>query len=230
MRTVNASFRHAYRAQETKNADPAKLDQNLGIIKKTAAGAIARFKSLSPKKPRKDSVIGLEYMIGGSPEAIHAMSKQEQLNYFSDAVKWLKTRHGAENIVAGSVHFDETTPHISVMVIPVDPSGKLNCKHFTGDRKKCSEYITDFSEKVGERHGLVRGIKKSGAHHQDIKTYYANLGKTKQELNRQSDKLIEVIAKGGIELEKAHAAFNKNTAEKVKAARDKSLDKSLDFD
>ncbi|RJE16469.1 hypothetical protein PHISCL_11194, partial [Aspergillus sclerotialis] len=64
------------------------------------------------------------------------MGRDEQNNYFRRALDWLKDRHGAENVLSAVVHRDETTPHMQVLVIPLDARGKLNARELVGGKDK----------------------------------------------------------------------------------------------
>jgi hypothetical protein len=126
-----------------------------------------------PERIRKNAVLCIEYLIAGSPNAIHEMTKTMQHAYFSDALHWLTERHGAKTVVCGIVHRDESTPHLSVFVIPIDPRGRLNCRHFLGGAASMTTMQTEFAERVGKLHGLSRGIEGSKAQHMSIRTFYA---------------------------------------------------------
>lgn len=101
-----------------------------------------------------------------------AMTREEQDTYFRDALGWIENRHGKENVLSAMVHRDETTPHMTVMTIPLDDRGKLNCRSFVGNKKALSDLQTDFAEKVSEKHGLRRGIKGSTARHERVQRVY----------------------------------------------------------
>ena len=62
-----------------------------------------------------------------------------------------------------------------VYAVPLDSSGKLNCNGFYGKRTSLSDLQTDFSKRVGEPHGLMRGERKSKARHTTIKQYYTRV-------------------------------------------------------
>lgn len=71
-------------------------------------------------KPRKNSVLALEYCLSMSADFWEASKK----SYSSDAVlmkqlEFITKRHGSENIIATSMHFDESSPHIHVIVAPM---------------------------------------------------------------------------------------------------------------
>ena len=85
---------------------------------------------------------------------------------------WIENRHGKENVLSAMIHRDETTPHMTVMTIPLDDRGKLNCRSFVGNKKALSDLQTDFAEKVSEKHGLRRGIKGSTARHERVQRVY----------------------------------------------------------
>lgn len=125
----------------------------------------------------------LEYLVTASPEAFKSGGglfwTGSAQAYFDDSLKWLKDRHGAENVVASVVHNDETTPHMTVYVVPkVD--GKLSAKHFCGGRQKLAQLQTDFAEQVGKNYGVNRGkARKVGderVRHVTIKEFYEDLG------------------------------------------------------
>ena len=113
---LGAALGHNYRERETPNADQSRMAENL-VLKGpgTAQGVMEAWDARAPEKIRKNAVHALEYFVGGSPEKVHAMSRDEQNNYFRRALDWLKERHGAENVLSAVVHRDETTPHMQVV-------------------------------------------------------------------------------------------------------------------
>ena len=46
----------------------------------------------------------------------------------------LEDRHGKENVIATTIHRDESTPHLVAYVVPL-VDGKLNAKKFLGGRE-----------------------------------------------------------------------------------------------
>lgn len=170
---MGASLQHSFRERDTPNADPRKLTENTVLAGPDTADAVLKaWHSRAPEKIRKNAVHGLEYFIGGSPEKMLAMSRDQQDQYFADALAWLKKRHGAENILSAVVHRDETTPHMTVMTIPLDANGKLNARSFVGSRKDLSELQTGFAAEVGAAHGLERGQRRSTATHERVQRVY----------------------------------------------------------
>lgn len=172
---VRRSLMHAFREQDTPNADPTRASENTHIGAKSAQEALARFNARLPEKVRSNAVLGIEYLISASPEDMHGKTRKEQDAYFRDALKWLQAKHGAENVVYAGVHRDETTPHMYAYVVPIDDRGKLNCRHFLGGSKALNVMQTEFFQAIGKFHGLQRGIEGSKARHTTVKEYYGRV-------------------------------------------------------
>ena len=197
--SVRRSMKHAFREQDTPNADPERTLQNTHIGAQSVAEGMQKFNARLPDKVRKNGVLAIEYLITSSPEAMQVKNRREQDAYFSDALSWLKERHGAENVVYAGIHRDETTPHMYAYVVPLDDRGKLNCRHFLGGAKALSEMQSDFAENVGKVHGLERGIEGSKARHTTLKKYYAALARSEHKHGRlNADDLQPKVLKKGL--------------------------------
>lgn len=171
---VRRSMAHALRAQDTPNADPARTGDNSASVA-SVDEALTRFNErlAAQAKVRSNAVLAVEYLVTASPEDMRGKTRAQQDAFFADAKKWLDERHGPENVVAWGIHRDETTPHMYAVVVPIDDKGKLNCRHFLGGAKALNEMQTDFAQRVGQQHGLQRGIEGSKARHTSIQAYYA---------------------------------------------------------
>ena len=170
---VRRSLTHAFREQETPNADPERTPENSHIGAENVQEALERFNARLPDKVRKNAVLAIEYLITASPEDLHGKTRQQQDAYFDDALNFLRQKHGAENVVYAGVHRDEMTPHMYAYAVPLDGRGKLNCRACLGGAKALSELQTQFAHEVGQQHGLQRGIAGSKARHTSIQQYYA---------------------------------------------------------
>jgi hypothetical protein len=179
---VRRSLLHAYREQETPNADPSKTPDNTHDGASDVGEALARFNARLPEKVRKNAVLVVEYLVTGTPETMHGKTRTEQDAYFLGALDWLKAKHGADNVVCAGIHRDETTPHMYAYVVPIDERGKLNCRAFLGGAKALSELQTDFAQQVGRLHGLERGVPRSKARHVPIREYYTRVNEAFQPL------------------------------------------------
>lgn len=188
---VGASVSHALRTRETPNADENKTKQNWSCWKgnqeECRARAMAKYHKLLPAKIRKNGVRAVELLMTASPEALKN-PKIKPNEYLNACDKWAKDTFGAKNIFLITHHYDETTPHTSIFLVPIDPKGKLNCRHFLGGREKLQALQDSFAEKVGKKFGMERGIRGSKAKHQTIKQFYAKA--------KNIDKALEPPKKG----------------------------------
>ena len=169
---IGGSLSHNYRDRPTPNANPQQTPLNEHSLQ-NAELVMNAIKDKLPEKRRKDAVLCVEYLITASPDWV-GWHKSDEQKYFDDAKRWLKDRHGKDNVIATTIHRDESTPHMIAYVVPL-VDGKLNAKKFLGGREKLSKMQTDFADNVGKSVGLVRGLEGSKAEHQTIKQYYANV-------------------------------------------------------
>lgn len=170
---IGGSLAHNYRTRETPNADEKRAHLNshsMGTAEEVKQAIEARL----PEKRRSDAVLCVEYFIGASPEYFDQSDDKDGSRYFETAKKWLEDRHGKENVIATSVHMDETSPHLVAYVVPLDENGKLNAKKFLGGKATLSAMQSDFAETV-KHHGLERGIEGSKATHTTIQEYYSKV-------------------------------------------------------
>lgn len=188
---VGASIAHAFRARETPNADMERTPKNQHIGAKSVEQAMAKYRALLPEKPRSNAVRCIEYVITASPEAYKAMKNDQWTAYLNDGLKWLRERHGAENVFYACLHKDETTPHLSVFVVPKDERGHLNARSFLGGRAKLSEMQTNFHEQVSKKYGLERGLQGSKAKHMTIKDYYGKMAELEKAIEPPKRKMLE---------------------------------------
>ena len=172
MGEIGGSLSHNYRDRPTPNANPRQTPNNEHSLP-NAELVMTAIKDKIPEKRRKDAVLCVEYLITASPDWV-GWNKSDEQQYFDEAKKWLENKHGKDNVIATTIHRDESTPHLVAYVVPL-VDGKLNAKKFLGGRQKLSDMQTDFAKSVGEPLGLVRGLEGSKAEHQTIKQYYSNI-------------------------------------------------------
>jgi hypothetical protein len=179
MGNIGGSLAHTYRTRDTPNAIPDREHLNsheLAGPEEVKAAIAARL----PEKRRSDAVLCVEYVITASPDYFTDGQDKDGSAYFADALKWLKAKHGAENVVATSIHHDEKSPHLVAYVVPLDDQGKLNAKAFLGGKAKLSAMQTEFANGVGRKHGLERGVEGSRATHTTIREYYGRIGQAQE--------------------------------------------------
>lgn len=171
---VHRSLKHAFREQDTPNADLERTPDNSHFGADNVAQGMAAFNARLPAKFRKDAVQCIEYLVTGSPDGMERMGRAGQDAYFASALTWLRDRHGAENVIYAGIHRDETTPHLCAYVVPRDGE-KLNAKKWLGAANALGVMQTEFADKVGRRHGLERGVQNSKANHKPIRQFYAEM-------------------------------------------------------
>lgn len=105
---------------------------------------------------RKDAVKMLEFLVAPSDNSLDLDTSKA---FLKDSYEWLCDRFGRENVIADTVHLDETTPHMHVVIVPLTKDGRLSAKDFTGTAVKLQKMQDDFFEKVSSKYGLKRGEK-----------------------------------------------------------------------
>lgn len=170
---IGGSLSHNYRTRPTPNADPTRTADN-AHSSPTPFSVMDGIKQRLPEKTRSNAVLCVEYLITASPEWSGWQDQKQEADFFKRSVEWLEKRHGKENVIATSIHRDETTPHLIAYVVPIDSKGKLNAREFLGGRAKLSKMQTEFHSKVKDL-GLDRGLEGSKAEHKTIKEFYAEL-------------------------------------------------------
>lgn len=175
---IGGSLAHNFRDIETPNADVDRTIKNSHTLK-SANDVMDAIQLRLPPKRRSDAVLCIEHLITASP-TWSGWGTEKEDEFFEKSKKWIEKQYGSENVVAVSIHRDETTPHLIAYVVPLDEAtGKLNCKKWLGGRTKMSQMQSDFADQVRNL-GLERGIEGSKAKHTRIKEYYA---KVNQELD-----------------------------------------------
>ena len=204
------SLKHCYREQDTPNADPEKTPENDLIDSKNTKEAMEKYSERInglDRKVRKNAVHAVEFVITASPDKMSQMSRKEQDKFFEKSMKFLEGKHGKENIFSSAVHRDETTPHLSVFVVPITKENKLSCKSFYGERNALRDLQTNFHKQVGRKFEMNRGVEKSGATHLSIKDYYTRIQSSEITNKNLSPKVLESKKDFGNRVLQAHGSF-----------------------
>jgi hypothetical protein len=144
-------LKHNTREFLTPNVDHDRSERNW-TSGGDASAVMARYSQMLPDKVRKNAVHAVELLMTASPDG-----SRNWKQYLTDCDKWAADLFGKENVLSIAHHFDETTPHTQILVMPLK-DGKLNAKHFIGgSRDRMTELQDDFFQKVGKAYGLERG-------------------------------------------------------------------------
>lgn len=135
-------------------------------------------------KPRKGQSTCLEMIFSGSREVMTAMSREELLRWSDDTLAWAQDTWGKDNVVSATLHVDEMTPHIHMIVVPIvtgesrrtrlykqqnkssrtyniDHDRLRLCVNEVYTLRKLYEYHDSYAEKVSAKYGLSRAARRS---------------------------------------------------------------------
>lgn len=181
--------REAGREYTYKNADPNRKDLNRNYnfpkyskiplhqaIKKRIEDGYTGEKAI-----RKDAVRYLSIVMTGTHENMEEIfaDKEKKEKWLKANYKYAVQEFGKENILRFSLHMDEKTPHIHLVVVPLTADGRLSAKERMGDRIELSAKQDRYAEQMKE-FGLNRGVVGSKAVH-NSEGWYLGQQKKNQE-------------------------------------------------
>lgn len=140
-------------------------------------------------RTRSNSVLALDTLYTASSEFFQGKTNEENDTFFRDCLKFHERHFG--HIISAVIHYDETTPHLHVISVPLTQDGRLSARDVIGNKAKMSKAQDEFFEQVGKGHGLERGIHMDGQ-------------EKKKHISAQEHELREIrqkIARGQEELE-----------------------------
>lgn len=86
------------------------------------------------RKLRSDAVVYREVICNPSSEmfANKTIDEQRQLmsDFYDDALPWFQEEFGEKNVIGASAHFDESSPHLHLSVMPMTNDGRMSQKDF----------------------------------------------------------------------------------------------------
>lgn len=176
------------------NADPKKTKGNMELISRetknedgisyemTLQQAVDKRIREAGIRPRIGQVTSLEMIFSGSHDRMIAMSRKELKNWANDTVKWAKETWGEENVVSASLHVDEKTPHIHMIVVPIvtgqsrrtsyqqnkgkskkqykiDHTKSRLCVNEVYTTGKLYAYHDSYAKEVSSKYGMERGVR-----------------------------------------------------------------------
>lgn len=147
---------------------------------------------------RSNSVVALDTIYTASPDFFKGRNNAENDMFFEDCLKFHQERFG--HIVSAVIHYDETTPHLHVLSVPLTKDNRLSARDVIGNRAKMSQMQTAFYEQVGRDYGLERGIHMDG---QEKKKHITAQEHRLQQIKEEKAKELEEL--GAIKHSKDHA-------------------------
>jgi hypothetical protein len=199
--------------------------------------------------PRKNSVVALEYaigIVGSNKELTTAYTRYSADGYLLKCLDHIGKKHGRENIMSYSLHFDESNPHIHVIVLPIvekeinwknqKGSGtkienRLCAREFTGDREKLRQMQQDYFEFASD-HNSKLGIKicRGTLVEDQLNKYTRNTNVELGELRNKIESLTDMaqIKAAQLELEIKKKEFDLKTHELGSKIEERKLKKGGD--
>lgn len=147
----------------------AKLHAGIALAK-SKGGAQGYTKASTPV---------LDILVATSADDPARMGKAGQDDYFKRALAFIAQKFGGvENILTACIHRDETTPHMQVLVMPLDrTTSRFSASKMIGGPVGLSRLQDAFYASCGAPHGLLRGEKGSRAQHIPVKHLYQSMNK-----------------------------------------------------
>ena len=182
------------------NADESRVHLNRELVSRTVTDpSTGKAKTLTIQqavnrrieeagitKVRSNQNTCIEIIFSGSPETMCAMSPEQVNAWANDTLAWAQSRWGYENVVSATLHCDEKTPHMHVIVVPIvqgqsrrsaskermDAAMGVDTRKYKTDTTRnrlCANevytkpllygYHTSYAETVGDKYGLSRGVR-----------------------------------------------------------------------
>lgn len=111
-------------------------------------------------KVRSNSVVGLDTIYTASKDFFKLHDNQTIDRYFQDCLSFHRQRYG--HVISAIVHYDEDTPHMHVLSVPLTRDGRLSAREIVGGRAQMAHAQDSFFEQVGQQYGLQRGVHLDG--------------------------------------------------------------------
>lgn len=155
-------------------------------------------------KTRSNSVVALDAIYTASGDFFKGKSNEENDQFFRDCLEFHQRKFG--HVISAVIHYDETTPHLHILSVPLTQDGRLSAREIVGNRANLSRMQTEFFEQVGRGYGLERGVQMDGQ-------------EKKKRITAQEHKLREVTAEKQKQLEELGAIKHSKQSARERAAR-----------
>lgn len=111
-------------------------------------------------RTRSNSVVGLDTIYTASKDFFKLHDHQTIDRYFQDCLSFHRQRYG--HVISAIVHYDEETPHMHVLSVPLTRDGRLSAREIVGGRAQMAHAQDEFFKVVGQQYGLQRGVHMDG--------------------------------------------------------------------
>lgn len=163
-------------------------------------------------KARSNSVMALDTIYTASQDFFQEKTNQQNDDFFKDCLQFHQEHFG--HIISAVVHYDETTPHLHVISVPLTKDGRLSARDVIGNKAKMSKTQDAFFEQVGRGYGLQRGIHIDGQEKKEhISAQEHELREIRQQIAREQEQLEAI--EHSEEMARIRAQESKRTAEEL---------------
>lgn len=139
-------------------------------------------------KTRSNSVLALDTLYTASPNFFQGKTNEQNDNFFKDCLQFHEAHFG--HVISAVIHYDESTPHMHVISVPLTKDNRLSARDVIGNKAKMSKMQDTFFEQVGKGYGLARGIHMDGQEkRQHISAQEHELREIKQKIARGKEEL-----------------------------------------
>ena len=163
-------------------------------------------------KTRSNSVLALDTIYTASPDFFQGKTNQQNDDFFKDCLQFHQEHFG--HIISAVIHYDETTPHLHVISVPLTKDNRLSARDVIGNKAKMSKTQDAFFEQVGRGYGLERGVHMDG---QEKKTHISaqehELREIRQAIAKEQEQLEAI--EHSEEMARIRAQESKRTAEEL---------------
>jgi hypothetical protein len=146
-------------------------------------------------------------MVTSDVNFFKTLTKEQEKEFFNNALDFVADRYGRENILSATVHKDEKTPHMHINLTPIRDGHLVANKIF--DRNELRNLHTDYTSAVGKKWGLDRGeSRKEKRKHLDTEAF-----KHKCRIEEMQNELEEM--KGRLDNAKANLSIFEEVEEET---------------
>jgi len=144
-----------YAAEKMPNVNPELTPQNLTSIADGRSGIQETLREhLEGIAVRKNSVVAIEFVMGASPDFFN--KNYDTHGYLSKCMDFIADRYGWNNMLSWHMHFDESTPHVHVLIVPIKEK-TVKWKNQRGEgvrteKRLCARDITGHPDKLRQMH------------------------------------------------------------------------------
>lgn len=169
-------------------------------------------------RTRSNSVVALDTLYTASPSFFEGKTREQTEDFFRDCLQFHQRQFG--HIISAVIHYDETTPHLHIVSVPLTADGRLSAREIVGNRQNMSRMQDDFFEQVGRNYGLERGTRSDGQEkRKHISAQEHRLRQVTEQTQEQEQRLHEVKVNKNKELEELDAIKSSRAHARARAEK-----------